>query len=95
MIDNIFWGEHHGCYAWINILRTRYHPRIKRLEGSTLKWRNHVDGALCVVGDGGGREKVPISEVSLNIPAPTLTKDYLVSSTKGTFDPTLDPRYRV
>jgi hypothetical protein len=52
-------------------------------------------GDTLAVGDGGGRGNIPINEGSLNIPTPTLKKVCVVSLTKGTFDPTLDPRSRV
>jgi hypothetical protein len=36
-------------------------------------------GDILVVGDGGGRGNIPMSEGYLNIPTLTLTKDYVVS----------------
>jgi hypothetical protein len=50
----------------------RYHPRIKRSEGSTGKIRDHIDRRNIEEGGGGGRVNVPIKEESLNIPTPTL-----------------------
>jgi hypothetical protein len=44
-------------------------------------------GTMVAVGNDGGRGKIPINEVYLKIPTLMLTKDYVVSSTKGTFDP--------
>jgi hypothetical protein len=52
-------------------------------------------GEMIVVGYGGERRNIPIRKGYLNIPTTTFRVEYVVSPTKGTLDPTLDPRYGV
>jgi hypothetical protein len=52
-------------------------------------------GAMCAVGDGGGRGNIPMSEGSLNILAPMCREYCVASPTKGTLDLTLDLRFGV
>jgi Na+/citrate or Na+/malate symporter len=49
----------------------RYHPRIKNPRDPLVNDEIMLIGEMFVVGGGGGRGNIPMSEGYLNIPTPT------------------------
>jgi hypothetical protein len=56
-IDNFNCGEWYGFSIFTNILKVRYHPRVKRPDGSTGKLSNHVDRRYISSGIWWGKGK--------------------------------------